>query len=66
MSRNFRGIPLRLAPLRYSTVPLTTVPLLITQQFPVSFKGLLSKEDHELPFGRHVVAILDDVCSTGV
>ena len=64
MSRDFRGISSRHEPLRYSTVPLTTVPLhALCGSLLHFFDGLLAKKDQQLPFTRHVFTVCNDVIS---
>ena len=60
MSRDFRGIT---GPLpHYSTVPLTTVPLLLGRcSFFELQNCLLAQIDQKLPFTRHVICTLQDI-----
>lgn len=64
MSIDFRGISSQTASrlFRYSTLLLTTVPLRYSSAVFLHIQyGLLTEEDKELPFARHVVGTLQDI-----
>ena len=57
----FAAYPRRFHRLRYSTVPLTTVPLPLCGCLVLQIQNrLLAQIDQELPLAGHIFAVLDD------